>query len=234
MKFPVGTTGLFLILLALVVISPSALGHRYLKTGGTEGRDDPVVVKDHQISWAAYSSLTKKNDVDYYRFDATAGEEIYASILVPKIKRLKGFSPDLALIGPGIDELQKDLRAPEQNLDLREGEGLLLDRYSGDKDEVFFEPFTQTSYWERQELRLKAPQTGAYFLAVFHPDDRTGKYVLAIGEREVFGVGDILGLPGTWWRVSKFAEKKLSTYLITAGVLGGIVAGSYFLVRTLF
>jgi hypothetical protein len=234
MRFPVESTGLFVILLALVVIAPSVLGHRYLETGDAEGRDDPVVVEDHRISWAAYGSLSTAEEVDYYRFDANTGEEIYASILIPKIKRLKGFDPDLALIGPGTGDKERDSHAPEESLDVREGEGLMLKRYSGGEDEVFFEPFTQTSYWERQELRLKAPRTGTYYLAVFHPDDRTGKYVLAIGEKEVFGAGDVLSLPGTWWKVSTFAEKQLSTYLITAGVLGGIVVGSYFLIKTLF
>jgi len=234
MRFPGESTGLFVILLALVVIAPSVLGHRYLETGDAEGRDNPVVVEDHRISWAAYGSLSTAEEVDYYRFDANTGEEIYASILIPEIKRLKDFDPELALIGPGLGGNEDVIRGLKNYLDIRGNEGLVAKSYSNGGNEVFFEPFTQTSYWERQELRLQAPQTGTYYVAVFHTEDRTGKYVLAIGEKEVFGAGDILSLPGTWWKVSTFAEKPLSTYLITAGVLGGIVVGSYFLVKTLF
>ena len=233
MRFSAETAGLLIILLTLIVISPSVLGHKYLETGETGGRDYPVLVSDHQISWAAYESLSQTKEVDYYRFDTKAGEEIYASLLIPKIKRLRGFDPGLALIGPGLVSNEEVSAGTENSLDVREEEGFILKTYSGDGDEDFFEPFTQTSYWERQELRRNAPETGTYHLAVFHPDGSTGKYVLAIGEKEVFGPGDILGLPATWWKVRIFAERELSTYIITGAVLGGLAVGSFFLARAL-
>ena len=233
MRFSAETAVLLILLLTFVVIPPSVLGHKYLETGETGGRDYPVLVSDHQISWAAYESLSQSKEVGYYRFDARAGEEIYASLLIPKIERLRDFDPGLALIGPGLDSNAEVSAGTENSLDLRAEEGLILKTYSGNEDKVFFEPFTQTTYWERQGLRRNAPETGTYHIAVFHPDGNTGKYVLAIGDKEVFGPGDILELPATWWKVRIFTERELSTYLITGAVLGGLAVGSFFLARAL-
>ncbi len=210
-------------------------GHKYLETEKGKGRKDPVLVSNHQISWAAYEKLETKGQVDYYRFSAESGEEIYASLLVPKIDRLSGFSPDLALIGPGLEEAGEDSTGADRGqLDVKDEEGVLVKRYAGENSESFFEPFTQTNYWRHQVIRKEAPDDGTYHLAVWSRTKTTGKYVLAIGEKEDFGFSDVLEYPSVWWRVRIFNERKLSTYLITGAVLGGVLVGSYLLVESLF
>jgi len=223
----------FLVLLSLTLCFFGAYGHRYLETEGKGGRNNPVPVTDHQISWAAYGKISEAGEIDYYRFEAKRDEEIYASIVIPKLERLRDFAPEFALIGPGLHEVESPPNDADRFLDVRENEGVMVSRYGAGEESVFFEPFTQTSYYERQELRIDAPETGTYHVAVYHPDGATGKYVLAIGEKEVFGPKDILGLPATWWKVRIFAEQKLSTYLIAGGVIGGLAVGSFFLVRAL-
>lgn len=79
------------------------LGAQVSGDGKGKGGKDPALVSNHQIFWPPYEKLETKGRVDYYRFSAESGEEFHASLLVPKIDRLSGFSPDLALIGPGLE-----------------------------------------------------------------------------------------------------------------------------------
>ncbi len=224
---------LLFMIVFLLVVNFSVAAHKYLETESSATRDDPVMVPDHQVSWAAYEELDKESQVDYYRFEAKKGEEIYASLIIPKIERLYDFEPELALIGPGLAEgTDSEVSSEDLPLDVREDEGVLVKKYKGDENEVFFEPFTQTSYWERQVIRRKAPQDGTYFVAVWSSEKETGKYVLAVGEREAFGPGDILELPSVWWKVRIFVEREISTYLIAGAVLTGLTAGSIWLLSS--
>ena len=50
---------------------------------------------------------------------------------------------------------------------------------------VFYEPFTQVNYWERQEIRIDSISPGTYYLAVFDIYEN-GKFTLAVGEIEDF------------------------------------------------
>ena len=218
----------FMLLLTLLTTF-SVSAHKYLETESSRTREDPVLVSDHQVSWAAYEELEREGQVDYYEFEAEKGEEVYASLLVPRIDRFSDFKPDLALIGPGLPDKLDERGVP---LDVREDEGAFVKRYEREENEVFFEPFTQTSYWERQVIRRKAPRDGTYFVAVWSSSNQTGKYVLAIGEREAFGPGDILELPSVWWKVRIFAEREISTYLIAGAVLSGLAAGSIWLLSS--
>lgn len=224
---------LLLMIVFLLVVNLSVSAHKYLGTESLRTRDNPVMVPDHQVSWAAYEELKKEDQVDYYGFEAEKGEEIYASLIIPKIERLSDFEPELALIGPGLPkETDSEVSSEGLPLDVREDEGFFVKKYNGDENEVFFEPFTQTSYWERQVIRRKASQDGTYFVAVWDTEKETGKYTLAIGEREDFGPGDILDYPSVWWKVRTFAERELSTYVITGAVLTGLAAGSIWLLSS--
>ncbi len=222
------------LLLFLLTTTFVVSGHKYLETEGGNGREDPILVSDHQISWAAYEELEGEDQVDYYRFTANSGEEIYASLLVPKIDRLSQFKPELGLIGPGLEKNTGDTNTEGQfPLEVKDDEDLLIKRFEGENSESFFEPFTQTDYWERQVIRKTVTEDGTYHLGVWSQEGQTGKYVLAIGEKEDFGPGDILDYPSVWWKVRIHNEKYLSTYLITGAVIGGLAGGTYFLVRGL-
>jgi hypothetical protein len=71
----------------------------------------------------------------------------------------------------------------------------------------FYEPFTQTSYWERQEILINSlPSVGTYYLVVF---DRSlvqdeGKYTLAVGEIEDFSLLDFFTIIPPGWLDTKF------------------------------
>ncbi|MBM7556762.1 hypothetical protein [Halanaerobacter jeridensis] len=216
---------MILVVSILLITTNITWAHRPLDTDGPATREEPIVVSNHKLSWAAYNRLTKPNDADYYRFQAQQGDKIFASLLVPEIDRLKGFNPDLALIGPGLDSDYARLSPTEiaAKLNFSTDEGVIIKQYSKSTSEVFFEPFTQTSYWQKQKLIITAPTTGTYYLTVFSNKEEVGKYVLAIGQQEQWEIKDIIKFPKIWWNVRQFAEKKISTYLILVLLLSIII-----------
>ena len=73
------------------------------------------------------------------------GDRISGSMLIPKLDRLKNFSPAFAPIGPQLHPAPED-KDYQQILDTKGDEDVLVAAYQGDKPKVMFEPFTQTRY----------------------------------------------------------------------------------------
>ena len=222
MKMTVNSFSIVLIILILIIIIKStALAHIPLDTSALATKEEPIFVEDHQISWAAYNQLDKTGDVDYYSFQAEQGEEIYFSMVIPEIERYQNFRPDLALIGPG---LENDYAGYDRNyinsiLKVGSEEKIIIVRDDQDNPDTFFEPFTRTSYWRRQQFSTTAPAAGNYYLAVFSGEKDQGKYTLAIGRKEVWGLRDLIRMPKIWWDTRIFVEKENSTYLILAFII---------------
>ncbi len=96
------------------------------------------------------------------------------------------------------------------------------------RSDVFYEPFTQTSYWGRQNLDLTLPETGRYYLVIWNPNGERGKYVLDSGKDEVFSPTDIFRFP-IWWIETRayFGQTSSLIAVLTVGVLLiSLVAGT--------
>lgn len=212
-----------LALMIIFGISITTMAHKPVNVNYPATKESPILIEDHQISWAAYTELKREKEVDYFRFEAKENEEIYANLLIPKLERLKDFNPTIALIGPG---LPKEYEIENIKLDIDKNEGIIVKRYTDQTLETYYEPFTQTKYYVKQTLTKKAPASGTYYLVVFNEKNEVGKYVFAIGHKEKWKTSEIIKLPKTWWATRIFMEKEKSTYAITVGV--GIV-GLYLL-----
>lgn len=220
-----------ILMLGIILLNSSKTkAHRPLNVEEPGTRNNPIFVPNHKISWAAYNSLDSTKEVNYYQFEAEKGDKIYASIVIPVIDRLENFNPEFALIGPDLDDdyAGLDKKEIENRLKIKSGEGVIVKKYTGDSTETFFEPFTQTTYWEKQEATITAPVQGKYYLAVFSNQNAQGKYVLSIGKREKWGFNDLVRMPKIWWDVRMFTENKKSTYAIT-GLAAA--AGIYFIYK---
>jgi hypothetical protein len=188
---------------------------------------DAVKIPDHKISWAIYQEIHNTGEVDYYSFDTKKDEELYVEMAIPKLTELESFTPSVALIGRDISsELLKQhssnisLVAINSNsynnnvpaLQVPANASIIVGNYNGTIPSAeFYEPFTQTSYWERQKLIVnKLPSTGTYFLAVFDnqhddQDNNVKKYTLAVGKIEEFGIIDyFITLPMAWFNTKFF------------------------------
>ncbi len=152
-------------------------------------------IPDHKISWAIYENLNA-NEAKFYTFEAKEGESLYAGIVVPKISGLEEYSPVLIFVDPLEENGEMNDFKIEKFL------------YEGDyPGKEFYEPFGQVTYWERQEVNVKIPHDGKYFLIVTDEKNQSGKYSLAIGTIEDFsGLDFITILPKAWFDTKIFVN----------------------------
>jgi hypothetical protein len=178
----------------LIVMTVPALAHQPFFEENDLTFSNPEHIRDPTISTAIYSTLEKQDDVDYYAFEANENQSILLSITIPQIAGQDNFAPTMALIGPGLPPgvLPRNISTPESL-------GLLIIPPPMNAT-PFFEPFSRTSYWTRQEQYVKIPVNGSYLVAVWDEKGEIGRYVFVIGDREVPG-GD-LAFPikmGNYW-----------------------------------
>ena len=169
---------------ALLVLIVPALAHQPFFEEEDFTAGNPGHIEDPTISTAMYATLETSNDVDYYEFNGSQNQSILLSITIPQITGQENFTPAMALIGPGLPpgDLPKQVIKPQDS-------GVLI-LPSPANAISFFEPFSRTSYWTRQEQYVKLPANGSYSVAVWDDKGQTGRYVSVIGDREVLG-GDI-------------------------------------------
>ena len=65
--------------------------------------DSPWQVPDATISYAYYGNLYPEPDVDYFTFEASAGQSVLLSLSIPAIDGQEDFAPVMAVFGPGLD-----------------------------------------------------------------------------------------------------------------------------------
>ncbi len=143
--------------------------------------DRPWRIDDPLVSTAIYATLESSQDVDVFAFDGRAGQQVYLSIVIPQIPGQEDFAPMVALIGPGLPEREDDLPVA---ISPAEGDGVEVIPPPEGPPSTFFEPFTRTSYWERQERTVVLPADGTYRVAVWHPQGAVGRYVFTVGREE--------------------------------------------------
>jgi hypothetical protein len=172
--------GLVLLLLALSVVPASAHRPYFEEADITPAK--PWQVDDPTISTAVYATLDVPEDVDYYAFDGRKGQAILISMTIPQIAGQELFAPEMALLGPGLTA--GELPARVENA---AGAGTLSIPALAGPAKTFYEPFSRTSYWERQEQRVTLPADGRYVVAVWHAEGQVGRYTFVIGDKERLG-----------------------------------------------
>lgn len=185
------TTKIFAVLMAtalLLATTSAALAHRPYFEEADIPAGAPWEIDDPTVSTVVYATLDERADVDYYTFQGEAGQRILLEITIPQIAGQELFAPSLALIGPDLPAGQLPLRVEKaSNL------GVVEIAPPIGPAEPFYEPFSRTSYWERQSEHVTLPEDGQYTVAVWHPRGEVGRYGFVIGDKERLG-GDLLGL----------------------------------------
>ena len=143
----------------------------------------PWQIDDPTISTVVYATLQSASDVDYFTFAGRQGDRILLEITIPQIEGQENFAPTIALLGPGLPAASLSARVERP---ASASGALVLDPADGPAS-TFFEPFSRTSYWERQSQRVTLPANGRYTVAVWHPAGETGRYGFVIGDRELPG-----------------------------------------------
>lgn len=175
-----------LALIAIVLAVTPASAHRPYFEEQDIVSSAPWIVKDPTISTVVYATLESTTDADYFVFDGRQGERILLEITIPQIEGQENFAPSLALLGSGLaaSALPAQVERPAG------ASGALLIEPPAGLATTFFEPFSRTSYWERQSQRVTLPADGRYVVAVWHPAGELGRYGFVIGDKERPG-GDL-------------------------------------------
>ncbi|MCX7884938.1 MAG: hypothetical protein N2448_07930 [Caloramator sp.] len=199
---------IFTVLFIIIFIAP-AYAHKPIFENRDLNFANPAVVPNYQISYAVYGELKTKEDVDFIKFNAKEKDTFYVEMTIPVIKGNEDFKPYIAIIGEGIKE-KADLpfKVPESY-------GVIV--LPPGPENYFYEKFTQTAYYRAQSIRGEISKSGEYYVAVYSYD-RGGKYALSIGEKEKFGLIDVLTFPYTYLKV-KYFFNPLKTVLIIGVVI---------------
>ncbi len=218
--------------IAITIISMASLcvpadAHKPLQAENNNDFENALEIPDHRISWVIYKQLQAGN-INYYKFNANAGERFYAEIDIPKIDRLVNFTPSIILAGKGLNKNM----VSGQNIAIREidttpsllkqGLNVLAIDYIGTiPSREFYEEFSQTTFWQRQKLVIdNMPTSSSYYLMVAS-QEQSGKYALAIGEIEDFGLTDFVTvLPIAWFQTKFFFEDYVTPFIAIALVVG--------------
>ncbi|MCQ8891843.1 MAG: hypothetical protein NQU41_00490 [Candidatus Methanosuratincola sp.] len=163
-------------MIALAV--PPAAAHSPIIAGGNDSLDRAISIDDPAKSWAIFSRIPGGWTAQFYKFDMNEGERIYSVLQISPEAKESGFSPLIAIIGPGMPDPPEGL--PFQ---VPEGSGVLVIE-GVPADSASYEGFTPTVFFRVASYSSPAPATGTYYLAVF--SGIPGSYSLAIGYKEEF------------------------------------------------
>ncbi|HPC16484.1 MAG TPA: hypothetical protein P5318_16060 [Candidatus Hydrogenedentes bacterium] len=157
--------------------------------GGPTDAETAHAVKDISVSRVAYHHAKEGQPLLWLTFDGQAGQLLEFQMGLPKIDRYAGLRPATALLGPGLPP------APELPFTVPEGMGAAIFSTEGREPTVFHEEFTGTVDWQFEMDRISLPQDGKYYLVSYLPSANEGKFWIALGKAEVFGVWDLIRMP---------------------------------------
>lgn len=202
----------------LVFITTVVSAHKPIFENKDTSINAPIVIDNHQISYAIYAELDGKNDVDFYEFEAKEGQNFYIEMLVPKIKSNKNFEPNFVIISK---QIQNKDSVP---FDIPQGYGVINVPYPTDYTNEFYEKFTQTTYLKAQSINGIIEKDGKYIIGVYSTT-KGGKYTLAIGKKEDFGFKDILTFPYIYFKVKYFFNPVITLLCLATVIL--VILGFY-------
>lgn len=176
-----------------------AWAHRPVFSDGTHvDADSALVIEEPQVSQVVYHEITNQAPGLWLTFNVAEGDDIYLQLGVPSIESLATYRPALALLGPGLPDIDLPFDVPSGL------GGVLLQ--PADVPDAFDEPFTGTQSWILLESDRAAPATGQYYVIAFDPAGDPGKLWVAIGREEEFGIDDLFTFADVIDRVRAFHE----------------------------
>lgn len=164
------------------------------------------VVSDPDVSQAWYAELL--GEPAEYRVEVRDSLLLYAGVLVPAIPHVtQDYTVAVSAEAPDGEQVVFTLDGPA---------GQWSD---------FFEPVAGDHYWRGPEKRVNVGP-GTYKVIVSNPGN-TGKYVLAIGERESFPPAEIARVIGEMPRLKRyFGKSPWTAYFNGTGVFIGVTAAA--------
>jgi len=184
-----------------LLLLPTAWAHQpTISDGSAVDAEHAIEFADVQVSRVAYHEVTAEAAQLWITFQIDQPQQLKLQLGVPLIERLAEFRPALALLGPGLPEVDLPFDTPQ---------GLGGRVFTSDdvtEPEAFDEPFTGTSSWIVVDETVELPAAGRYYVVAYVPSGETGKLWTALGELEVFDLDDIAELAEVVAQVRAFHE----------------------------
>ncbi len=183
-----------------LAFAPSALAHKpVVVNGGPTDASTAYEVADPDVSQVGYHHAMPGQPELWFTFQASAGQQLYLQLGVPEIERYEGLRSAMVLLGPGLPDVETPFAVPA-------GYGGIVYDMVDTEPIVFDEEFTGTVSWQFPAQEPIVDQAGTYYLVGYLPRDEEGKFWIAVGVEEKFGLMDILTLPGVLFGVRAFHE----------------------------
>ena len=174
----------------LVVTWGTAWAHNPIVIdGGPTDAATAYRIPDISVSRVAYHHAKPGQPFLWLTFDGKAGQLLEFQMGVPKIDRYADVRPAMALLGPGLPA------ASELPFLVPAGMGAMVFTTEGQEPTVFNEEFTGTVDWTFKEESFKLPQDGKYYMVSYLPSGEEGKFWIAPGKAEAFGLWDFIRMP---------------------------------------
>jgi hypothetical protein len=191
----------FLLASLLVATAGAAWAHSPIVIdGGPTDATTAYEVADVSVSRVAYHHAKPGQPFLWLTFQGNAGQALDLQMGVPKIDRYAAIRPATAILGPGLPT------PPQLPFTVPGGLGAVVLSTEGQTPTVFDEAFTGTTDWQFGDEAVTLPQDGKYYAVTYLPSGEEGKFFIALGKKEAFGLEDLLHIPMTVVKVRSFHE----------------------------
>ena len=178
----------FLVCIALLAAACGWAHRPLFAAARPSGPAQALRIEDPEVSQVYYSRLEPAAPLTWFVFTGRPGQEVYLSLGVPVLERLRLFRPQLALLGPGLPNIELPFRPPP-------GAGGTVFTPTAEP-RFFHEPVTGTDSWILLETTVRLPAAGTYYVVAFPADSPPAgdKLWVAIGTLERFGARELFRL----------------------------------------
>ena len=182
--------------------------------GGPTDASTAYKITDISVSRVAYHHAKEGQPFLWLTFEGKKGQELNLQMGVPKLDRYANIRPVTAILGPGFPAI-KELSFP-----VPKNMGALLLTTEEQEPEVFHEEFTGTVDWMFKQEKVILSEDGVYFMVSYIPSGEEGKFWVAPGTREAFGLWDLIRMPSIVVKARLFHEA-----FPWGGILGWVYLG---------
>ncbi len=173
--------------LALAALAGTALAHIPVIIKNRATRENPVLVKKPEVSYAYYAELA--GEPHFYKIEAAGPFHFYVNILVPD------FAPRSEAV------VRHDM-----SLEILSGDIVLLTKAGSSFEWIrFYEKYGRDHYYMGPEFEADFGR-GTYFIKVFNKENR-GRYALAVGKTEKFTPLSLISAMFKAWSLDRWFFK---------------------------
>ena len=244
---------LVLSLIGLLLINiPFADAHKTTGADENHSFETAFLIEDHTLSRVSFQEL-EPNKQNYYAFEGLANQKFFMEMVIPKDSRTAFFTPEIVFIGTPsqIVNISKQLHNPVCTMDhsmasdcsfkvkqigykfndpnadfpIPVGYRGLLVSYDGElPSEEHYEPFSQTTFYQRQGVEFTLPETSWYWIVVYDDDFEVGdnRYALSTGYIEDWGILSLIDFAKSWIDAKIFTNDSTSILIVISAI--GITA----------